>query len=202
MTSSTPSMMESIIAVYCNSSNSTTTASSSYEGIHSPETIPKHVRNRLDTARNLFSRLARSHTDDSIIKAIIFARSKAEAELYARFSSLPDAKVEECINIEHMVEKVLATIGFHERRKSDSKDASNPTSRRVYFVLSNWQWKYIEPLLRLKDQQFRFFFEGALDERSAEEIEAEKRMESVVRVKVDNSIVDKFMGMLTSDLKG
>ncbi|MFN4336591.1 MAG: hypothetical protein ACK4FV_03280 [Candidatus Nitrosocaldus sp.] len=190
--------MENIIVIYCNSASSVT---SSYEGIHPPETIPKHIRNRLDTARSLFSRLAKSHVDDSIIKTIIFARSKTEAELYAKLSSLPDAKVEECTNIGDMVEKVLAIIGFYRRRKGNSKDA-NSTGLRVYFVLSNWQWQYIEPLLRLKDQQFRFFFEGALDERGVEEIDKERRMESVVSVRVENSIVDRFMSMLTSDLKG
>ncbi|MEM4635797.1 MAG: hypothetical protein QXL44_07940, partial [Candidatus Nitrosocaldus sp.] len=76
------------------------------------------------------------------------------------------------------------------------------TSKRVYFVLSNWQWQYIEPLLRLKDQQFRFFFEGALDERGVEEIEVDRRMESIVRLNVENSIVDRLMGILASDLKG
>ncbi len=191
-------MMENIIVIYCNSASSVT---SSHEGIHPQETIPKHIRNRLDTAKNLSSRLARSHVDDNMIKTIIFARSKAEAELYARLSSLPDANVEECTNIGDMVEKVLATIGFYERGKGSSNN-SNSTGRRVYFVLSNWQWQYIEPLLRLKDQRFRFFFEGALDERGVEEIENERRMENVVRVKAENSIIDRFMGMLTSDLKG
>ncbi|GBC73506.1 hypothetical protein HRbin04_00909 [archaeon HR04] len=189
--------MENIIAVYCNSSNTTS------KDINSQD-IPRHVRNRLDTASNLFSRLARSHADDSVVRTIFFARSKDEAELYARLSSLPDARVEECINIEDMVKKVLATVGFYERRKDKAgKEMLNiSTSKRVYFVLSNWQWQYIEPLLRLKDQQFRFFFEGALDERGVEEIEADRRMESVIKLKVENSIVDRFMGILASDLKG
>ncbi|MEM4705241.1 MAG: hypothetical protein QW053_01695 [Candidatus Nitrosocaldus sp.] len=184
-------MMENIIAVYCNSS----------KGINSQD-IPRHIRNRLDTAINLFSRLARSHADESVIRTIFFARSKDEAELYARLSSLPDARVEDCINIEDMVKKVLAMIGFYERRNAVKDMLNAGTSKRVYFVLSNWQWQYIEPLLRLKDQQFRFFFEGALDERGVEEIEADRRMESIVRLNVENSIVDRLMGILASDLKG
>lgn len=186
--------MENLIAVYCNSM-------SSIEGVNSYETLPRHVRNRLDTARSLFSRLVRSHADDSLIKVIFFARSREEAEFYARLSSLPDAGADECRNIAEMVEKVLRLAGFHEKGKGE-KDNDASIVKRIYFVLSNWQWQYIEPLLRLKDQRFRFFFEGALDDRSIDEIDAERRVESMLRMKAGSSMIERFMDLLASDLKG
>ncbi|MCS6768444.1 MAG: hypothetical protein RMJ59_06635 [Candidatus Nitrosocaldus sp.] len=180
--------MENVIAVYCRSS----------EGVSTDGAIPRHVMNRLDTAKNLLSRLVRSHADDSLIKVILFAGRREEGEHYARLLPHEGVGVEECSNIADMAEKVLTMIGFY----SKGRDEGNYAAKRVYFVLSNWQWQYIEPLLRLKDERVRFFFEGALDERSVEEIEAEMRMEGKVRLRVENSFVDRLMGMLTSDLKG
>ncbi len=173
---------DSIIAVYCN---------------HIDERcndIPKHIMNRLSLADKLYRRLVASYADESLIKVMLFGR-KSAIEMCSKATSM-NVSIHECNSIADMASIIMDSI------KGD-KHVDDVV--RVYFVLSDWQWVYIEPLLRLKDSNARFFFEGASDERSVQDINAERRLESIVKVQGKgglNALIDKVMSTLASDMKG
>jgi len=173
---------DSIIAVYCN---------------HIDERcndIPKHIMNRLSLADKLYRRLVASYADESSIKVMLFG-SKNAIEMCSKATSM-NVSINECNSIADMASIIMDSI---------KGDKYVDDVVRVYFVLSDWQWVYIEPLLRLKDSNARFFFEGASDERSAQDINAERRLESIVKVKGKrglNALIDKVMSTLASDMKG
>jgi hypothetical protein len=174
---------DSIIAVYCN---------------HIDERyndIPKHIMNRLSLADKLYRRLVASYADESLIKVMLFG-SKSAIEMCSKATSMK-VSIHECNSIADMASIIMGSLKGDKHTDGDVV--------RVYFVLSDWQWVYIEPLLRLKDSNARFFFEGASDERSAQDINAERRLESIVKVKGKrglNALIDKVMSTLASDMKG
>ncbi len=175
---------DNIIAVYCNHID---------EKRHVG--IPKHIINRLSVAGELYKRLVESHADESSIKVMLFG-SKSAIEMCSNATSMNVSK-RECNSIAEMARIIIDSI------KGINHDDNDVV--RVYFVLSDWQWVYIEPLLRLKDSSTRFFFEGAVDERNTQDINAERRLESIVNVKGKkglNSLIDKVMNTLASDMKG
>ncbi len=175
-------MVKSVIAVYCNYID---------KGINS---IPEHIVNRLNTADKLYRRLIASYADESLVKVMLFG-SRNSIEMCKSAINM-DASMEECSNIADMTSIIMDNV------INEGEDIS---SKRVYFVLSNWQWVYVEPLLRLKDSSVRFFFEGAVDDRNMKDINAERRLESVVKIKGKrglSALIDKAMGTLASDMKG
>ncbi len=168
---------ESIVAVYCNYLND--------------DAIPSHIMNRLTLAEKVYARLAKSYPSDTPtpIRIILFG----SAEVLRLCSSIMNVNVDtvEADSIEDMYARINEII--------------EGKACRVYLILSNWQWVYVEPLLRLKDSNVRYFFEGAVDERSIQEIVKEKSKESVVKVKGRggiNALVDKVMNTLITDMKG
>ncbi len=160
--------------------------------------FPKHVLNRIKKTKETFVRLSESHADDQFMKVLFFGKQVVSGlNRYAASLGLPEERIEldeNCRDIAEMVKKIWNRI----------KTTTNPP--RVYFVLSNWQWAFIEPLLNLKDERFRFFLEGALDDRTAYEIERDKKMEKVAKIDVKESklgsILDKVGGNISSNLKG
>ncbi len=177
-------MAKSIIAVYCNYID---------EGINS---IPEHIVNRLNIADRLYRRLVASYADESLIKVMLFG-SKNATEV-CRNAMRIDASMEECSNIADMVSVIMNDL-------IEEGDDVSIGSNRIYFVLSNWQWVYVEPLLKLKDSSVRFFFEGAVDDRSMKYIDAERRLERVAKAKGKrglSALIDKTMGTLATDMKG
>ncbi len=185
-----------LIAAYCRFSNDDRLDPSTGDF----GTFPKKVLNRIEKAREVFTRLSASHADDAFIKVLLFGQQPSAAlKVYAASLGMPEDRIEVdtgCRNIADMARKVWDRI---------STQASTD-QMRVYFVLSNWQWVYVEPMLKLKDDRFRFFFEGALDERSIDEITAEKRLEKVASVGMKEGrlagILDKVGGNISDNLKG
>jgi len=162
-----------------------------------PKVFPKHVLNRIKKTKETFVRLSESHADDQFMKVLFFGKQVVSGlKRYAASLGLPEERIEldeNCRDIAEMVKKILNRI-----------KTTNPP--RVYFVLSSWQWVFIEPLLNLKDERFRFFFEGALDDRTNYEIEHDKKMEKVAKIDLKESglasILDKVGGNISSNLKG
>ncbi len=176
-------MDKSIIAVYCNYID---------EGINS---LPEHIVNRLNIADRLYRRLVASYADDSLIKVMLFGNKNA---IVCKNAMHIDASMEECSNIADMASIIMNDL-------IEEGDDVSIGSNRIYFVLSNWQWVYVEPLLKLKDSNVKFFFEGAVDDRSMKYIDAERRLEHVVKVKGKrglSALIDKTMGTLATDMKG
>jgi hypothetical protein len=160
--------------------------------------FPQHVLDRIRKAKEAFVRLSESHADDEYMKVLLFGQQAVvDLKNYALSLELPETRIEldtDCRDIAEMVRKIWKRIGT----------SVNPP--RVYFVLSNWQWIFIESILGLKDEQFRFYFEGAPDYRTADEIEADKKMEKVAKIDLKESklgsILDKVGGSISSNLKG
>jgi len=167
-----------VVAVYCNYLN---------DG----DAIPSHIMNRLTLAEKVYARLSKSYPSDTHtpIRIILFGSNEA-LRLCSSIMSI-NVDTMEADSIDDMYARVNEMI--------ESKVC------RVYLILSNWQWVYVEPLLRLKDSNVRYFFEGAVDERSIQEIVKEKSKESIVKVKGRrgiNALVDKVMNTLITDMKG
>ena len=140
----------------------------------------------LRKARELYDRLADSYADDNI-KILLFGATDT--------SYLPNDKVEVhyCNDIQDMSKQILNIV----------KD--NEFQSRVYMVLTNWQWRYIEPLLKLKDENLKFFYEGALDPRSRDEINKEREHEKMAKVKIKRGLLgflDTVGSSVSTDLKG
>ena len=160
--------------------------------------FPKHVLNRIDKAKETFVRLSESHADDEFMKVLLFGQQAAVGlKNYAISLSLPDVRLEldaNCKDIADMVKKVWNRI----------RASANPP--RVYFILSNWQWVFIEQLLALKDERFKFYFEGSFDGRTTDEIEHDKKLEKAAKIVLKEnkigSILDKVGGSVSSNLKG
>jgi len=80
------------------------------------------------------------------------------------------------------------------------------TSPRVYLIASNWQWIFLDQLISVKDERYRFYFEGAVDERHPDEIEKDKKREKVAKIELKESkltsILDKVGGSVSENLKG
>jgi hypothetical protein len=168
---------ESIVAVYCNYLNDAI--------------IPRHIMNRLTLAEKVYARLAKSYPSDTPtpIKIVLFGSNEA-LRLCSSIMSI-NVDTVEADSIEDMYARV--------------DEITEDKVCNVYLILSNWQWVYVEPLLRMKDSKVRYFFEGAVDERSMQEIVEEKSKESIVRVKGRggiNALVDRIMNTLISDMKG
>ncbi len=146
-------MEHKYIAVYCK--------------MHNKE--DQALENILIKAKELFDRLRSSYADSENIRILIFGIDNIDKA----YKYLPKEYIEhiECANIYEMGKKIIDII------------RDKQFQRRVYIVLLNWQWRYIEPLLRLKNEQFKFFFEGAFDPRSREDIMNEARYERSAKVK-------------------
>jgi hypothetical protein len=179
-----------IIAVYCRFNNDMKDLSPDY-------TFPRHVLNRIKKAMETYARLADSHADDEFIKILLYGTKLAELlKKYAASLGLPEERMEVdyCNNIEDMVRKLWNRV------------KNNAEPPRVYFVLSGWQWVFIEPLLAIKDERFKFFFEAALDERRIDEIDFDRRMEKVARIEIKESrltsILDKLGSNVSENMKG
>ena len=160
--------------------------------------FPSHVLNRISKAKETFARLVDSHADDEFMKVLLFGQQAAVGlRNYAVSLGLPEERIEldaNCKDIAEMVKKVWNRI------------RTNANPPRVYFILSNWQWVFIEPLLALKDERFKFYFEGAFDGRTTDEIEADKKLEKVAKIAIKESkigsMLDKVGGSVSSNLKG
>jgi len=160
--------------------------------------FPKYVLNRINKTKETFVRLSESHADDEFMKVLLFGQQAvAGLKRYGASLGLPEERIEldgNCKDIADMVKKIWNRI------------RSNTNPPRVYFMLSNWQWIFIEPLLSLKDDRFKFYFEGAFDDRSVEEIERDKKLEKVAKIDLKESklgsILDKVGGSISSNLKG
>lgn len=160
--------------------------------------FPQHVLNRISKAKETFARLVDSHADDEFMKVLLFGQQAAVGlRKYAVSLGLPEEMIEldaNCKDIAEMVKKVWNRI------------RTNANPPRVYFILSNWQWVFIEPLLVLKDERFKFYFEGAFDGRTTDEIEADKKLEKVAKIAIKEnkigSMLDKVGGSVSSNLKG
>jgi hypothetical protein len=159
--------------------------------------FPNHVLNRIKKAKETFVRLSASHADDEFMKVLLFGQQAVVGlKKYAVGLDLPEDRIElaDCKDIAEMTKKIWDRI----------RTSENPP--RVYFVLSNWQWVFIEPLLSIKDEQFKFYFEGAPDYRASDEIELDKKMEKVAKMDLKESklgsILDKVGGSISSNLKG
>lgn len=160
--------------------------------------FPQHVLNRISKAKETFARLVDSHADDEFMKVLLFGQQAAVGlRKYAVSLGLPEEMIEldaNCKDIAEMVKKVWNRI------------RTNANPPRVYFILSNWQWVFIEPLLVLKDERFKFYFEGAFDGRTTDEIEVDKKLEKVAKIAIKEnkigSMLDKVGGSVSSNLKG
>jgi len=160
--------------------------------------FPKYVLNRINKTKETFVRLSESHADDEFMKVLLFGQQAvAGLKKYGASLGLQEEKIEldgDCKDIAEMVKKIWSRI------------RTNMNPPRAYFVLSNWQWVFIEPLLSLKDEQFKFYFEGAPDYRTSDEIEFDKKMEKVAKIDLKESklgsILDKVGGSISSNLKG
>ncbi len=147
------------------------------------------IRNILTKARELFNRLANSYADDDI-KILLFGKAEEASEYLPR----EKLAVYDCKHIQDMCKQILDIV----------KD--NEFQSRIYMVLTNWQWKYIEPLLKLKDENLKFFYEGALDPRSRDEINKEREHEKSAKVKMRRGgllgFLDTLGSNVSTDLKG
>jgi hypothetical protein len=150
------------------------------------------LENILLKAKELFERLRASYADEENIRILIFGLD----DIDKAYNYLPKEQIEyfDCKNIYGMCAKIISIINDKEFQ------------RRVYLVLLNWQWRYIEPLLRVKHEQFKFFFEGVFDPRSREDIMNEINYEKVAKIKLkDRSLLSALEGLagnLSTDLKG
>ncbi len=184
-----------LIVTYCRFSgdNVSNVSSDDYLRI-----FPQHVLNRIIKAKETFVRLAESHADDEFMKVMLFGQQAVVGlRNYATSLGLPEERIEldaNCKDIAEMVKKVWNRI------------RTKPNPPRVYFMLSTWQWVFIEPLLTLKDERFKFYFEGAFDGRTSEEIELDKKFEKVAKIALKESkigsMLDKVGGSVSSNLKG
>ncbi|GEM_PF-1134090 len=160
--------------------------------------FPQHVLNRVNKAKETFVRLAESHADDEFMKVLLFGQQAVVGlRNYAASLGLPEERIEldaNCKDITEMVKKVWNRI------------RTKPNPPRVYFMLSTWQWVFIEQLLALKDERFKFYFEGAFDGRASEEVELDKKLEKVAKIALKTSkigsMLDKVGGSVSSNLKG
>lgn len=183
-----------LVVIYCRfkDDNAPSSSADDYSKV-----FPRHVLNRMKKAKEAFSRLAESHADDEFIKVLLFgAATVNDLKKYAVSLGLPEERIEthDCRDIADMVKKVWKRI----------KVSDDPP--RVYFVLSNWQWMFIEPLLALKDERFRFYMESAVDDRPSDEIELDKGLEKVAKIELRESrlggILDKVGSSVGENMKG
>jgi len=184
-----------LIVTYCrfNGDKTSNVSADDYSKV-----FPKHVLNRINKTKETFVRLSESHADNEFMKVLLFGQQAIVGlKKYMASLGLPEERIEldnNCENIAEMVKKIWNRI------------RTNTIPPRVYFVLSNWQWIFIEPLLSLKDEQFKFYFEGALDDRTSDEIELDKKLEKVAKIDLKESkfgsILDKVGGNISSNLKG
>jgi len=184
-----------LIVTYCRfkGDNTSNVSADDYSKV-----FPKHVLNRIDKTKVTFVRLSESHADDEFMKVLLFGQQATIGlKNYAVSLGLPEERIEvdaNCKDIAEMVKKLWDRI------------RTNIIPPRVYFVLSNWQWVFVEPLLSLKDEQLKFFFEGATDDRPTDEIEFDKKLERVAKIELKESkigsILDKVGGNVSSNLKG
>jgi hypothetical protein len=184
-----------LIVTYCrfNGDSIANASSDDYSKI-----FPQHVLNRIDKAKETFVRLSESHADDDFMKILLFGQQAAVGlRNYAVSLGLPEERIEldaNCKDIAEMVKKVWNRI------------RTNANPPRVYFMLSNWQWVFIEQLLNLKDERFKFYFEGAFDGRTSDEIEADKKSEKIAKITLKQSkigsMLDQVGGSVSSNLKG
>ena len=140
------------------------------------------IINRLDKAKQVYDRLLASYADEDI-KVLIFGADNIIKNKADKMFNNPSYY--DCKNIADMCNKIFNII------------RDNRFQSRVYFVLSSWQWHYIEPLLRFKHEHYKFFYEGAFDPRDVKDINHDKAYEKVAKVKVK---VNPFANML--DLVG
>ena len=160
-----------------------------YCKIHNESEKASEVRaNILRKARELYDRLASSYADDSI-KILLFG-----IDIDTQYLPREKVKHYNCKNIQDMSNQILDIV----------KD--NEFQSRVYMVMTNWQWRYIEPLLKLKNENLKFFYEGALDPRSRDEISKEKEYEKSAKVKIKRrgllGFLDTLGSNVSTDLKG
>jgi len=181
-----------IIAIYCRFHYDETQNSD-----NDSQTFPEHVKKRLEKASELFSRITASHPDSEHTRIIFFGEKSLEAlKRYGKSIGLPEDKIElnSCKDIAAMAMKVWKRV-----RK-------NATPPRVYFVISNWQWTFLDSLTSMKDNIYKFYLEGAVDERQPEEIEMDKKMEKVAKIDLKESklanLLDKVGSVLSESLKG
>ncbi len=159
--------------------------------------FPEHVINRIKKANDVYSRITVSHADSEYTRVIFFGQKSVEPlKQYAKSVGLPEEKIDldDCKDIATMAKKIW------------SKVRNNDVPPRVYFVVSNWQWVFLEQLVSVKNDLYRFYFEGAVDERHPDEIEMDKKMEKVAKIELKEgrlaNILDKVGGSLSENLKG
>ena len=181
-----------IIAIYCRFTYGETENSN-----NDSQTFPEHVKKRLEKASEVFSRITASHPDSEHMRIIFFGEKSLEAlKRYGVSIGFPEDKIEldSCKDIASMAIKVWNRV-----RK-------NATPPRVYFVVSNWQWIFLDSLTGVKDNLFKFYLEGAVDERQPEEIESDKMMEKVAKIDLKENklakLLDKVGSVLSENLKG
>ena len=159
--------------------------------------FPEHVINRIKKADEVYRRINASHADSEYTRIVFFGqKSIAPLKQYGKNIGLPEEKIvlDDCKDLTTMVKKIWDNV-----RNSD-------VPPRVYFVVSNWQWVFLDPLINVKDDRYRFYFEGAVDERHPDEIEKDKKTERVAKIELKEgklaSILDKVGGGLSENLKG
>lgn len=159
--------------------------------------FPEHVINRIKKASEVFKRIDVSHADSEYTKITFFGEKSIEPlKQYATSIGLPQDKIEldNCKDIAMMVRKIW----------DDVKHRDVPP--RVYLIASNWQWTFLDQLISVKDERYRFYFEGAVDERHPDEIEKDKKREKVAKIELKESkltgILDKVGGSVSENLKG
>lgn len=161
------------------------------------EMFPGHVINRIKKASEVYSRIVASHADSEYTKIVFFGQDSIETlKEYANSIGLPTDKIalDQCKDIATMAKKVW----------EDVRHLNVPP--RVYFVVSNWQWIFLNPLIGTKDERYRFYFEGAVDTRHTSEIDKDKKMEKVAKIDLREgrlaSILDKIGGNVSENMKG
>jgi hypothetical protein len=159
--------------------------------------FPEHVINRIKKAKEVYTRITSSHPDSEYTRIILFGQESIEPlRQYGKSIGLPDEKIDldDCSDIATMVKKLWNSV------------RNNNVPPRVYFVASNWQWVFLDPLISIKDDRYRFYFEGAVDERHPDEIEMDKKMEKVAKIDLKESklgsMLDKVGGSVSENMKG
>ena len=182
-----------IIAIYCRFSNDDKIKNTD----NYSQMFPEYVINRINKASEVYSRIISSHPDKEYIKIIFFGQKPIELlKNYGMSIGLPEEKIglDNCKDISAMAKKIWMTV----------KD--NNATPRVYFIASNWQWIYLVPLISVKDTQYQFYFEGAIDERHPDKIEMDKMMERVTKINLNKNrlanVLDKVGTSLSENLKG
>ncbi len=156
------------------------------------ENDSRTILNILSKARELFNRLAASYADEKDIRILIFGIE----DINKAYEYLPKEQIEayECNNIKEMCDKIWKIT------------RDNEFENRIYLVLTNWQWKYVEPLLRLKSARYKFFYEAALDVRGVEEIKREVSYEKIAKIDAKEGrflrLLDMIGSNVSTDLKG